>query len=174
MLTLVILLILSWSFYIGYRRGIVLQGFYTGIAALAFYIASHSFSSLSSQLTLWVPYASPTQESSVAFFQTVALFDLNQVYYSGVAFLVIYTFMYVCGRFLGIFLHLTPISHLENRSLSLVSGVLSVFVTMLSLSIVFAILATIPLTSLQQYLANSSMARFLINSLASVFTGSWQ
>ena len=47
-ISLLILLILAWSFYIGYSRGIVLQAYYLLSAIVAFFIASQSYQGLAS------------------------------------------------------------------------------------------------------------------------------
>ena len=58
MISLVILLILAWSFYIGYSRGIVLQTYYTISAIVSAIIAGLLYQSLGEQINLLVPYAS--------------------------------------------------------------------------------------------------------------------
>ena len=46
MLTFLILLILAWSFYIGYARGIILQSYYFLVALVALLIAGGSYKGL--------------------------------------------------------------------------------------------------------------------------------
>ena len=55
MISLVILLILAWSFYIGYSRGIVLQAYYTVSAVISAIIAGQLYQSLGEQIKLLVP-----------------------------------------------------------------------------------------------------------------------
>ena len=43
MLTFLILLILAWSFYIGYARGIILQSYYFLVTLVALLIAGGSY-----------------------------------------------------------------------------------------------------------------------------------
>ncbi len=52
MISLVILLILAWSFYIGYSRGIVLQTYYTISAIVSAIIAGLLYQSLGEQINL--------------------------------------------------------------------------------------------------------------------------
>ena len=172
MLTVFLCLILVWAFYIGYSRGIGLQAFYTFVCLLALIIASVSFKDLASHLTLWVPYSNPTQDSSVAFFKSVNIFDLDHVYYAGVAFVGIYALVYGIGRLLGIFMHLFSFERLDSRPFAITGGVLSVGVSALSLGLLLSVLATVPMTSLQNHLSASSLARLLIQ-IASLVTSSW-
>ena len=46
MLTFLILLILAWSFYIGYARGIILQSYYFLVTLVALLIAGGSYKGL--------------------------------------------------------------------------------------------------------------------------------
>ena len=68
MFSIIILLILAWSFYIGYSRGIVLQGYYAAATMVSMLVAGAFYKSLAKFISLWVPYASATQGSSTYFF----------------------------------------------------------------------------------------------------------
>ena len=57
MLTFLILLILAWSFYIGYARGIILQSYYFLVTLVALLIAGGSYKGLAKVLSLWVPFS---------------------------------------------------------------------------------------------------------------------
>ncbi|HEK9660952.1 TPA: CvpA family protein, partial [Streptococcus equi subsp. equi] len=55
MLSVLILLLLSWSFYIGYNRGLILQTFYCFGALVSLLFAHHGYKALAGKLALWVP-----------------------------------------------------------------------------------------------------------------------
>ena len=55
MLSIIILLILAWSFYIGYSRGIVLQGYYAAATIVSMLVAGAFYKSLAKFISLWVP-----------------------------------------------------------------------------------------------------------------------
>lgn len=88
-ISLLILLILAWSFYIGYSRGIVLQAYYLLSAIVAFFIASQSYQGLARFLSLWVPYSSATEGATTYYFPNNQLFHLDKVFYAGLAFFII-------------------------------------------------------------------------------------
>ena len=77
MLTFLILLILAWSFYIGYARGIILQSYYFLVTLVALLIAGGSYKGLAKILSLWVPFSSPTQQSVNYFYANRYLFQLD-------------------------------------------------------------------------------------------------
>ena len=63
MVSIAILILLAWSFYIGYSRGLVLQGFYGVSSLFAILVAALTYKKLSGILYLWVPFANATQGS---------------------------------------------------------------------------------------------------------------
>ncbi|HFI0353779.1 TPA: CvpA family protein [Streptococcus suis] len=162
MISLVILLILAWSFYIGYSRGLVLQAFYGLSSILALVIATATYKKWIAFLYLWVPFANATQGSSTYYFDENYLFDLDKVFYAGLAFLLIYILIYGLARFVGIFVHLLEEFNPDTRTTNLISGAIAVLVTCLSLQIVLVLLSTIPLAAIQDRLHGSFLANFMI------------
>ena len=85
MFAIIILLILAWSFYIGYSRGIVLQGYYAAMTIVSMLVAGALYQDLAKSISLWVPYASAVKGSSTYFFASSQLFHLDKVFYAGLA-----------------------------------------------------------------------------------------
>lgn len=163
MISLVILLILAWSFYIGYSRGIVLQAYYTVSAVISAIIAGQLYQSLGEQINLLVPYASAQEGTFTYFFPSGQLFQLDKVFYAGLAYLAVYTIVYSIARFIGIFIHLVPNKKANERWYNVASGVLAVCVTLFGIQILLTVLATIPLPLVQNHLNASGLARFIIS-----------
>ena len=154
-ISLLILLILAWSFYIGYSRGIVLQAYYLLSAIVAFFIASQSYQGLARFLSLWVPYSSATEGATT--------YHLDKVFYAGLAFFIIYTFIYAIGRFIGIFIHLVPKGNTDSRWYNVASGVIAVFISLFAIEMFLTVFATVPLAFIQDRLNHSGLASFIIN-----------
>lgn len=70
MIGLLVLAIMAWNFYIGYRRGLFMQAYYVVSVIIAMCVAAYFYKSLGEAINLWVPYANPTKDASVAFLQT--------------------------------------------------------------------------------------------------------
>ena len=170
MISILILLILAWSFYIGYSRGLVLQAFYCFSCLLSLLIAAGSYKKLAAVFYLWVPFANATEGSSTYYFDSKYLFDLDQIFYAGLAFLTIYLLVYAIMRFLGIFMHLIRYIGSDTPKMNLISGALSVLVTIVSLQLGLTILATIPIPLIQDTLHQSFLANAIINT---PLTSSW-
>lgn len=165
MISLLVLVILAWNFYIGYNRGIILQAYYSLACLISLAVAQHYYQELGQKITLWLPYSNPTEDATMAFFKSVNIFELDKVYYAGLAFVAVYSVVYLVLRLLGIFLHFAPIDLLDDVKFNLVSGVLAFFVTLIFLSMIFTVLATVPMPSVQNLLKSSSVVAFLVNHL---------
>ena len=165
MISILLLLILAWSFYIGYRRGILLQAYYLVATIVSAYFASKYYLSLGQKFNLLIPYANPQEGQGTFFFSSNQLFQLNKVFYAGIGFLLAFTVFYCIGRLLGLFLNLVPTKILEGKYYRIAAGVLSVGVTLFVLQMILTILATVPLQIVQNSLENSFLARHIIQSI---------
>ena len=176
MIGLFVLVVMVWNFYIGYRRGLFMQGYYTLAMILALVIAANTFRPLADAINLWIPYANPARDASVAFFTDQNIFSLDRVYYAGVAFFAIYLVAYYILRFVGVFLHFFKIEGLDAPRFQIIGGILAVLVCLVPFTLVGNILATIPMEAVQNTLSSSWVARFLINSyfpFSHIIQGLW-
>ena len=165
MISILLLLILAWSFYIGYRRGIVLQAFYLVATIVSAYFASNYYQALGQKFSLLIPYANPQEGQGTFFFSSTQLFQLDKVFYAGLAYLLVFGICYTIGRFIGLFLHLIPTKKLDVKWLRIGSGLLSLLVTLFVLQMALTILATVPLAVIQNSLEKSIVAKHIIQSV---------
>ena len=163
MIGLLVLAIMAWNFYIGYRRGLFMQAYYVVSVIIAMCVAAYFYKSLGEAINLWVPYANPTKDASVAFFTDQNVFSLDRVYYAGVSYFAIYCVTYYGLRFLGIFFHFVRIERLDQTRFQVASGVLASLVSLVPLTMLGNILATVPINNIQTVLSSSWFLRFLIN-----------
>ncbi|MBF0845232.1 CvpA family protein, partial [Streptococcus danieliae] len=75
---------------------------------ISFIVASLTYGQAAQFLSLWIPYANPVRGSQVLFFESGILFDLDQVFYSGLGFLMAFSLVWLLGRILGTFLIFFP------------------------------------------------------------------
>lgn len=168
MISGLLLLFLAWQFYVGYARGLFWEGVSFLGSLFSFYLAHLVYRSLAKELYLWVPYANPQPHSHQAFYQAIDRFLLEDVFYLGLAFLTAYFVFAMLIRFISIALHLLPprvMLFFEKRSYYLFAGALAVFRTILLLAMVLSLLATIPFSSVQDALQESSLAKLWIDHL---------
>ena len=165
MISVFLLLVLAWSFYIGYRRGLVLQVYYLLATIVSAYFAGNFYQSLGEKFHLLIPYANPQEGQGTFFFPSDQLFQLDKVFYAGIGYLLAFTIFYCIGRLVGLFLNLLPTKKLEGQYFRIGAGVLSVAVTLFVLQMILTILATVPLQIVQNSLENSFVAKHIIQSV---------
>ena len=165
MISFLLLLILAWSFYIGYRRGLVLQVYYLVATIVSAYFAGNFYQSLGEKFHLLIPYANPKEGNSTFFFPSDQLFQLDKVFYAGIGYLLAFTVFYSIGRLLGLFVNLIPKDKIDGKYFRIGAGVLSVGVTLFVLQMILTILATVPLEAVQNSLEKSLVAKHMIQSI---------
>ena len=165
MISIFLLLVLAWSFYIGYRRGLVLQIYYFVATVISALLAGNFYQSLGEQFDLLIPYASPQEGQGTFFFPSDQIFQLDKVFYAGIGYLLAFTVFYCIGRLIGLFFNLVPTKKLGGKYFRIGAGVLSVGVTLFVLQMMLTILATVPLAIVQNSLENSLVAKHMIQSI---------
>ena len=89
MISILLLLVLAWGFYISYRRGLVLQVYYFLVAVISAFVAGQFYKSLGDHFHLLVPYANPQEGQGTFFFPSDQLFQLDKVFYAGLTYLLV-------------------------------------------------------------------------------------
>ena len=165
MISILLLLVLAWGFYIGYRRGLLLQIYYLISAMASAFMAGQFYKGLGEQFHLLVPYANPQEGQGTFFFPSDQLFQLDKVFYAGIGYLLVFGIVYSIGRLLGLLLHLIPSKKLDVKWFRIGAGVLSLLVTLFVLQMALTILATVPLAVIQNSLEKSIVAKHIIQSV---------
>lgn len=162
MISLIIVSLLCFQGYIGIKRGVILQAYYSVAYMLILVIASRYYQNLSQPLSLWLPYPSATLSSYFAFFSTTVGLKLDQAFYYGCAFLAITLIGWIFVRFIGMFL--TGLRHYPQYDVlreggGLILGCLTAYV---ALTMILYLAALIPIDSWQTALSQSFLPRLMI------------
>ena len=165
MISLLLLLILAWGFYIGYRRGLLLQLYYLTSAIISAAISGQFYKVLGDRFHLLIPYINPQEGQGTFFFPSDQLFQLDKVFYAGIGYLLVFAIVYCLSRLLGLFLHLIPSQKLGGKYFQVAAGILSMLVTLFVLQMGLTILATIPMAAIQNPLEKSIVAKHIIQSI---------
>lgn len=115
MISFLLLLVLVWGFYIGYRRGLLLQVYYLISAMASAFMAGQFYKGLGEQFHLLLPYANSQEGQGTFFFPSDQLFQLDKVFYAGIGYLLVFGIVYSIGRLLGLLLHLIPSKKLGGK-----------------------------------------------------------
>ena len=167
MLTLVILFILFIGAYSGYRNGLVTGLIRTIGYTLSFIFALSYYELLSEKIYLIVPYPSPFYPSGnpYYYYDIDMLFTLDQSYYYLVSFLVILGIGALITRFISQFISYYAEELDIPKPFDGVGGlILSFLSNYLVILFILFILSTIPYPSIQNQLADSSIANKMLTS----------
>lgn len=75
MISFLLLLVLVWGFYIGYRRGLLLQVYYLISAMASAFMAGQFYKGLGEQFHLLLPYANSQEDQGTSFSHRINSFS---------------------------------------------------------------------------------------------------
>ncbi|MGT2896662.1 CvpA family protein [Streptococcus entericus] len=163
MITLLMIIALAWQFYLGYSRGLVKQTYLLIALVISILVAKTYYKPLAGLLTFWVPYTQAVEEKVLTYFPQVSIFEMDKVFYAGTAFLALTLASYFVLRLLTVFLHFFPLWKLDTTRFNVISGALSVFMTVVFWSMALRLFATVPFDQVQRLLTSNPLISLLIN-----------
>lgn len=159
MLSILLIFLLVISFFVGYRRGFVLQAVHIAGLVLAFVAAWLYYEDLASIIQLWIPFPQLPDESSWSLLNEA--FGREMVYYNGIAFVLIFIVVKIIAQILGSmfdFIANLPILHFFNNWLGSVLGFVEGLI-MIAILLHFA--ALIQVDFVQESLQTSTIAQWI-------------
>ncbi|MFD1472459.1 CvpA family protein [Companilactobacillus mishanensis] len=162
MLSLLIILLLVYGFYVGARRGLAMQAFYTIGYSLFFGLALVSFRFLGPKFEMIVPYPSASLGSEFAFFSTKVGMELDDAFYRAFAFIFVCFVGWIIIRFAGLYFKRLTYVPMYNDVNLLSGGILGLLVTYVTIFMVLLMLAMIPVSGIQHALSHSFVASAII------------
>jgi len=105
-----------------------------------------------------VPFSSATEGSHLLLFSDNLLFQLDEAFYAGASFLIIFTLAYVVVRLIGLFIRIT-LSPLGKQG-KIIAGVLSIATTYFGLQMLLVTLSLVPLATVQSHIDASGLDGF--------------
>jgi uncharacterized membrane protein required for colicin V production len=161
MLSLLLLILLITSFFVGFRRGFILQLIHLTGFIIAFLVAYLYYRELAVHIRLWVPYPQFTSDNPALMF--IESFNFEHVYYSGIAFALLFFITKIIVQIIGSmfdFLAHLPILSFVNGWLG---GILCFLETVLILVVVLHVAALLPIELVQDLLRESSLANLILD-----------
>lgn len=161
MVTLILLFLLLFGFFMGLRRGFIMQVVHLLSFFISFIIATIYFRKLAEHLSLWIPYPDLSDGASWAMF--LSSDPLEQAFYNAISFAAIFFSVKIVLQIIASMLHFIaqlPILRFINKW---VGGVLG-FVEMYFITfIILYILALTPIAGVQTRIEKSTLASFMID-----------
>ncbi|APU70917.1 colicin V biosynthesis protein [Companilactobacillus crustorum] len=164
MLSLLLILLLIYGFYIGARRGLAMEAFYAVGYAIFFCLALVSFRGLGPKFEMLVPYPSANLGSEFAFFSTKVGMELDNAFYRAFAFIFVCFIGWIVIRFAGLYMKKLTYFPMYNDVNLLSGGIIGFIVTYITIFMVLLLLAMIPVTGIQHALEHSFIASTMIKS----------
>jgi uncharacterized membrane protein required for colicin V production len=161
MLDIAILVIFLIGFFVGLKRGLILQFIHLVGFIVAFVIAAMYYDKLAPKLTLWVPYPNLDTETPLQYIFKGN--NLEDAFYRAIAFAAIFfsvkIFLQIIGTMLDFIAHIPILKQLNT----LAGGFLGVIEVYLLIFIVLYIAALLPLEFIQEPIKDSTFAKAIIN-----------
>lgn len=161
MLDLAILFIFVIGFFIGLKRGLILQIIHLTGFIIAFILAATYYDNLAPKLTLWIPY--PNLGNGTPFEFILDGHNVEQAYYRAIAFAGIFfavkIFLQIIGAMLDFIAHIPILKQLNIWA----GGILGLIEVYLLTFIILYILALFPIEFIQAPLNDSAFAQAIVN-----------
>lgn len=161
MLSFIILFILFCSFFVGRRRGLILQLIYLASFVISLFVAYTYFRELATMIRLWVPYPQFSSDSTIG--MIINTFNGEGVYYAGIAFAILFfgtkLVLHLLGSMLDFLAHLPVISSV-NR---LLGGIFCLIETYFIIFVLLFVLALLPIESVQGMMHRSIVVQMMLN-----------
>ena len=160
MFSLILLIILIFGFFMGLKRGFILELLHLLGFVVAFIVAVMYYADFGKQLAMWIPYPELPDESLWAeFLQSL---PIENAFYNAIAFAIIFFVTKIILQIIASMLDFVasiPIISSVNKLLGGFLGFLEVY---LIVFIILYILALTPVTAIQEWINGSYLALFII------------
>ena len=159
MLSFLLFFVLIVSFFIGFRRGLILQVIHLLGLVVSLVVAYLYYEEVAGYIRLWIPYPNFSQNGEMSLL--VEAFDMEMVYYNGIAFVLLFFItkivMQIIGSLFDFIAHL-PILHFINGWLG---GILGFLEGLVVIVILLHLAALIQIDIVQSILQGSSFAQMI-------------
>ncbi|MCJ7839814.1 CvpA family protein [Lederbergia sp. NSJ-179] len=161
MLDLALIIILIAGFFIGLKRGFILQLIHMVGFVVSFIVAYMYFDALAPKLTLWIPYPDFGSEKGFTMFLNGSNFD--DAFYRAIAFVIIFFATRIVLGIIGSALDVVaslPIIKVLNIWAGGILGAIEVY---LFLFILLYLAALVPMATIQTALNDSTLSEIILN-----------
>ncbi|MEK4565850.1 CvpA family protein [Alkalihalobacillus sp. FSL R5-0424] len=163
MLSIIILLMLVFSFFVGRRRGFILQLIHLTGFIISLYVAYRYSGNLADniQFRLIIPF--PEFDGDGIGGMLIQAFNTEDVYYRAIAFAILFfatrIILHIVGTMLDFVAHL-PILRTINK---LLGGILCIVETYLIVFVLLYVAAVLQIDVVQGFMQDSIVAQFMLN-----------
>jgi len=161
MLDLAIIIFLIIGFFVGLRRGFILQLVHLTGFIIAYVVATLYYVELASKLTLWIPYPNFGEGTTLKILTDSS--NMETAFYRAIAFVIIFfavkVLFQIIGSMLDFIAHLPVLKQINVFA----GGILGFCEVYLIIFILLYIGALIPIELIQSSLDHSILAKAIVN-----------
>lgn len=162
MLTLLIIIILLFGFYTGYRRGLVLQMIRLVGYIITFVLATKYFQPLSEIVEMLVPFPSVQPNTELAIYDEAVSFLIDDAFYRVITFILIGIIGWVITNFLSMLFTRVMYYDLLNHVNAIGGGIVNLFITYVIVFFFLFVMSLIPIEFIQQQFVDNPIAYNII------------
>ena len=162
MVNLILIVLLIFGFFMGLKRGFILQTLHLLGFIASFIVATLYYDVLVPYLKLWIPYPELSDTSTLAVF--LQAMPLETGFYNAISFAIIFFAVKIILQIIASMLDFVaelPILNWFNSIFGAILGFLEIY---LILFIILFILVLAPIPSVQIWINDSSVALFIIEN----------
>src|SRR5699024_7060216 len=153
MISILLILILVFGFFMGMKRGFILQLMHLLSFIIAFTVAVLYYKKLAPNLVSWILYQDITSEQSWAIF--LDSMPMENAFYNAIAFALIFFGTKIILQIIASMLDFVAILPVLKQLYKLLGAILGFVEVYLILFVLLYVFAFIPLVKLHGYLADS-------------------
>ncbi|MEH7354319.1 CvpA family protein [Neobacillus drentensis] len=161
MLDLAIIIFLIIGFFVGLRRGFILQLVHLTGFIIAYVVATLYYEELAPKLTLWVPYPNLGEGTTLKILTDSS--NMETAFYRAISFVIIFfavkVLLQIIGSMLDFIAHLPVLKQINVFA----GGILGFCEVYLIIFILLYIGALIPIELIQNQLDHSILAKAIVN-----------
>jgi uncharacterized membrane protein required for colicin V production len=161
MLDIAIILILIIGFFVGLKRGFILQLVHLTGFIIAYIVAFAYYEKLAPKLTLWIPY--PNLGEGTVLKVITDSSNVETAFYSAIAFVIIFFAVKVLLQIIGSMLDFIAQLPILKQLNIWAGGILGFLEVYLIIFILLYIAALIPMDFLQNPLDHSALVKSIVN-----------
>lgn len=161
MLDIAILVLLIMGFFIGLKRGFIMQLIHLTGFIIAYIVANIYYDELASKLIIWIPYPNFGENSTLKVLTNSS--NMEAAFYRAIAFIIIFfavrVLFLIVGRMLSFIARLPVLRQLNVWA----GGLFGLCEVYLIIFILLYVAALIPMAEVQNTLSRSILADAIIN-----------
>lgn len=163
MLSIIIIIILIGSFFVGWKRGFILQLLRFFSFFISLFVAFYFYRDMANFLRLWFPSPDFSGNGDSIVSIVVTSFDIESVYYAIIAFFILFILTKILLNIVGSALNVVariPVFRTVNR---LFGALLAFLEAYLILFVILVIVSFLPMGAVQQAVQQSIVAQWMIH-----------